>query len=288
MILSGRFASLQSGAPQFRIPEFRFPESARVLNPNPGIQNPEREPMNNTCPSCGALYNVARKDIGRRISCKKCSAALVVTEAGLEIEQPATASSRPAPVINGVDDVPDVEEEVVPSRRGRSSRRGGGGLNIDPVQLFKDFGGVATLLFGFGAFLVIVFLFMPMIGSASVQRAQGAVERMELEWKTKERKMRKENKSPDEISKAREEFFKGKDDLEDDVQETSISNKRSHRFDLYGMLFGFLFLMAGSLGFLMPGHTIYRRILGTVVLGAQILIIFMVFAGEGCRGKGPL
>jgi hypothetical protein len=111
---------------------------------------------------------------------------------------------------------------------------------------------------------------------------------MELEWKTKERKMRKENKSADEISKAREDFFKGKDDLEDNVQDESISNKRALWYDRYGMMFGFLFLMAGSLGFLMPGHTVYRRILGTVVLGAQILIIFMVFAaGGGCGGKGP-
>lgn len=242
--------------------------------------------MNNVCPSCGALYNVARKDIGRKISCKKCGAALVVTEAGLEVEPPA-AASRAAPVINGIDDAPDAEEEVVSPRRGRGSRRGAG-LNIDPIQIFKDFGGVATLLFGFGAFLVIVFLFLPMIGSAAVQRAQGAVERMELEWKGKERKMRKENKSADEISKAREDFFKGKDDLEDDVQDESISNKRALWFERYGMMFGFLFLMAGSLGFLMPGHTVYRRILGTIVLGAQILIIFMVFAaGGGCGGKGP-
>ncbi len=240
--------------------------------------------MNNICPSCGAVYNVARKDIGRKISCKKCGAALVVTEAGLESDAPAAVATRPAPV----DDMADVDEgELVAPRRGKSSRRGGG-LNIDPVQIFHDFGGIATILFGFGAFLVIVFLFMPIIGTAAEQRALGAVERMELEWKTKERKMRKEKKADDEISKAREEFFKGKEELEEDVQDESISNKRARWFESYGMMFGFLFLMAGSLGFMMPGHTVYRRILGTVVLGVQILIIFMVFAvgGGSCGGRG--
>jgi hypothetical protein len=160
-------------------------------------------------------------------------------------------------------------------------------MNIDPIQIFKDFGGVATLFFGFGSFLVIVFLFLPIIGSAGVQRAQGHVEELELEWRTKERKMRKEKKSDEEIGKAREEFFKGKEELEDDVQQTTIDNKQALWYERYGMMFGFLFLMAGSLGFLMPGHTVFRRILGTVVLGAQILIIFMVFAGQGCSGRGP-
>ena len=42
--------------------------------------------MNNNCPSCGALYNVASKDIGRRLKCKKCNSALTVTDAGLEMD----------------------------------------------------------------------------------------------------------------------------------------------------------------------------------------------------------
>ena len=56
--------------------------------------------------------------------------------------------------------------------------------------------------------------------------------------------------------------------------------------EMYGMMFGFLILMAGSIGYMMPDQTLVRRILGTVVLGFQILIIFMVFsAGGGCGTK---
>jgi predicted Zn finger-like uncharacterized protein len=40
--------------------------------------------MNNTCPACGAAYNVSARDIGRRISCKKCGTPLAVTDPILE------------------------------------------------------------------------------------------------------------------------------------------------------------------------------------------------------------
>ena len=38
--------------------------------------------MNNACPSCGAVYAVTAKDIGRKIKCKKCSSALRVDDTG--------------------------------------------------------------------------------------------------------------------------------------------------------------------------------------------------------------
>ena len=124
------------------------------------------------CPSCGKPTRSGARfgnDGAKERFCKKCGAALVVTEAGLEIDAPASAAARPV----AVDDVVDVDEgEVVSSRRGKTSRRGGG-INIDPIKIFHDFGGIATVLFGFGAFLVIVFLFMPIIGTAAIQRAQG-------------------------------------------------------------------------------------------------------------------
>jgi predicted Zn finger-like uncharacterized protein len=248
--------------------------------------------VNNTCPSCGALYNVTQKDVGRRIRCKKCGAALEVTEAGLEIEPaggPAPASApRPQPA--GAEPEYEDEGDLAPRRRrDRDRGRRSAGSSIDVMQVFKDFGGVPTLLFGFGAFLVIVFLFMPIIGTAAVERAQGAVERLDLQWKTKERQMRKDQKSEADINKAREDFYKArdKDELDENVGYERVSNKRSRWFEMYGMMFGFLFLMAGSIGYMTPGQSTVRRILGTVVLGAQMLIIFMAFAaGGGCGGKG--
>lgn len=250
--------------------------------------------MNNSCPSCGAIYNVAAKDVGRRIRCKKCGTPLTVTEAGLEVDDP-DAAPRPEPVPPTPDAADEFEEEEEERpRRGRSRDRDRGrraaGLGFNPLAALAKIGGIPTLLFGFGAFLVIVFLFMPIIGVAAVDRAQGAVERVDLQWKTKEREMRKEKKQEEEITKAREDFYKKRDKeaLDEDVGYERVSNKRSRWFEMYGMMFGFLFLMAGSIGYMMPEQTGVRRILGTVVLGTQVLIIFIVFAagGGGCAGRG--
>lgn len=233
--------------------------------------------MNNACPTCGAIYNVAIKDVGRRIRCKKCGAGLEVHESGLEIETPNPPEA----------DAPEVEGDEVEAPRPRKDRRLAGPA-FNPRELLAKIGGIPTLLFGFGAFLVIVFLFMPIIGTAAVDRAQGASERVDLQWKTKEREMTREKKSSEEIGKAREEFYKKKDkeSLEEDVGYERISHKRSRWMEMYGMMFGFLFLMAGSIGYMGPEQSLMRRILGTVVLGAQVIIIFIIFSAMGGCGKG--
>ncbi|MBX9580329.1 MAG: zinc-ribbon domain-containing protein [Gemmataceae bacterium] len=243
--------------------------------------------MNNLCPSCQALYNVRPKDVGRRVTCKKCRAALVVTDAGLTLDGPAAPADRPEDAFAGVGGPP--------RRRGRdrerSPRAAAGPLaGVDWRQTFRDLGGVPTLLFASGAFLVIVFLFQPLIGVAAVDRARGAAERLDLDWKVKERKLRKEKKAEDDISKAREEFYKaqGKDEVDEGAAYEAVSARRSRWLDLYGLMFGFLLLMAGSVGYTADRTSTVRRILGTVVLGAQMLIVFSMFAaGGGCGGAGP-
>src|ERR1700721_2520161 len=133
--------------------------------------------MNNACPSCGAVYAVTGKDIGRRLKCKKCSSALVVTEDGLEMEAPAGA----APQIDAeiVEEVDSGEEEVivVKGKKGQkdrsSSRQGGGGVSIS--ALLAKLGGLSTLLFSFGVFLVIFFTFMTKIEEAGTDRAYAQV-----------------------------------------------------------------------------------------------------------------
>ena len=241
--------------------------------------------MNNMCPTCGAIYNVAKKDLDRRIKCKKCGAALIVTDNGLEIDDP-NAPPPPPPKAAPVEEIEDSGEMESP-RRKRDRRPSG--PRVNPLEMLAKFGGISTLFFGFGAFLVIVFLFMPIIGHAAVDRVQGASERVDLQWKTKEREMTREKKPSDEIQKAREEFYKKKDKdaLEEDVGYERIGNKRSRWMEMYGMMFGFLFLMVGSIGYMAPEQTLVRRILGTVVLGAQVLIIFIIFSSiGGCGGKG--
>lgn len=240
--------------------------------------------MNSSCPNCGAVYNVTQKDVGRRIKCKKCSTPLIVTDAGLEVDQPAGAAApagREGRDSREPDDTFDTrdEDEGVSPRRGKGGRKYAAGPSIDVMQVFKDFGGISAVLFGFGAFLVIVFMFLPIIGDAAVDRAQGAVERIDLEWKSKERQMRKSSppKTEEEINTARDKFYKDndKDKAQENVDYERTSNKRAKWLERYGMMFGFIVLMFGSLGFMMPGQTQARRVLGTIVLAAQL--VFLIF-----------
>jgi hypothetical protein len=240
--------------------------------------------MNNLCPTCQALYNVRPKDVGRRVTCKKCGTALAVADAGLVLDQPAAApADRPEDVFAGVAEPP--------RRRGRDrDRPARPAAGVDWRQAFRDLGGVPTALFAGGAFLVIVFLFQPLIGAAAVDRARGAAERLDLDWKAKERKLRKEKKSEDDVNKAREEFYKsqGKDEVDEAAAYEAVAARRSRWLDLYGLMAGFLLLMAGSVGYTADRTSTVRRVLGTVVLGAQMLIVFAMFAaGGGCGGAGP-
>ncbi|MBX9622186.1 MAG: zinc-ribbon domain-containing protein [Gemmataceae bacterium] len=253
--------------------------------------------MNNLCPSCGALYNVRPKDIGRRVKCKKCGSALSVADTGLVLDGPAAAPEA-APPDNPFAVEPDAprrsrdRDRDRPKDRPRREPRPGGGLlaGFDPVQTFKDFGGFSTVLFAAGAFLVVLFAFQPLIGAAAVQRAQGAVERVDLDWKAKERKLRKDKKGEDEINKAREEFYKTRDreELAEDAGFERVGHQRARWFELYGLLLGFLLLTAGSVGYLSPNQPPVRRVLGAVVLGGEVLAVFLaVAAGGGCGGAGP-
>jgi predicted Zn finger-like uncharacterized protein len=252
--------------------------------------------MNNMCPSCGAIYNVAAKDIGRRIKCKKCGTALEVRETGLAIEDAnAPLLAPPRPDLGPND---DFEEE--PPRRKRDRDRRSSGLGFNPVVLFAKIGGISTILFGFGAFLVIVFLFMPIIGTAGVERVAAAKEKLEQERDSKIKRLIPKGKRVEELTsdeqkkytedaeKIRKDYEKQISDAEDDARYERISNKRSRWLEMYGMMFGFLFLTVGCIGYMVPDQSLMRRILGTVVLGVQMIIIFIIFSTmSGCGGRGP-
>ena len=149
------------------------------------------------------------------------------------------------------------------------------GFHDDSGAATAFFGGLSSLVFGFGAFLVIVFLFLPIIGQAATARAQAAVDRLDADRAAKLRQMQKEKKTPEEIQKADEEFAKKKESLEDDARNVRIANIRDVWMERYGMMFGFVFLMFGSIGFLMPQHTATRRVVGAVVICAQMVLVFI-------------
>lgn len=246
--------------------------------------------MNNACPSCGAVYAVTSRDIGRKLKCKKCSTALVVTDAGLVVDAPGAA-----PVVATEADDFDTGDEGGAVRK-KAKRYGAGGAGMG--ELIEKIGGIPTLLFGFGLFLVVVFYFMPRVSDASVDRAKGRIDRLNLEVT---QKLRKEMKDPEEVEKmtpeAQQEYFKNldkrkkelakeykpkRDEAEDDVEYAKIDQKRSVWWDRYGLMFGFLFLAFGCVGYIRGEQHLVVKIVGAAILVAMMLIVFSSMGG--CRG----
>jgi predicted Zn finger-like uncharacterized protein len=254
--------------------------------------------MNNACPSCGAIYNVAAKDIGRRIKCKKCQTALIVTESGLEADQPA-ASPPPPPAAAAAPAFEDVaadddDEEVAPPRKGKGKDRGrryAGPAGPSLGERLAQVGGIPTIVMGFGAFLVIVFLFMPIIGQAAIQRAEALKSKLEQEQGAKVKKLTpvgKKDITPDDLKKIqddtekiRKDYEKQISDAEDDARAERTSNQRAVWFERYGMMFGFLFVMVAALMYMMPDQPPIKRVVGAIILTAQLVLVFIAFIIRG-------
>jgi predicted Zn finger-like uncharacterized protein len=152
--------------------------------------------MNNACPSCGAVYAVTAKDIGRKLKCKKCQSALIVADSGLEIDGPGgPPPSLPAHEESFASAVADDgegddSEEVVTkkSKKGKKDKpprqpTDYKALAAQATAFSSKFGGISTLLFGFGVFLVIWFVFQSKIGEASAMSDAMYVHKLELEKK---------------------------------------------------------------------------------------------------------
>lgn len=58
--------------------------------------------MKNTCPKCETAYNVTAAAVGRKFTCKNCGTPVVVTEDGLDYQNPPAGSAAPpAPAPSG-------------------------------------------------------------------------------------------------------------------------------------------------------------------------------------------
>jgi predicted Zn finger-like uncharacterized protein len=246
--------------------------------------------MNNTCPSCGALYNVASKDIGRRIKCKKCSSALIVTEAGLEEEGAASAAPAPAPRSPApASPAPDYDEEPPIEKKKKRDRPAGPSIN--PLAMLEKIGGLSTIIFAFGVFLVIVFTSFPVIGSAGTRRANAYVDKLKLEQATEVKNLFPKGKKisdltseelkriEDDTKKINEKYEKQLTDATLDAERTKIGNIRDEWMEMYGLMFGFILVAFGCIGYLRTEQPLTLRIVAAVVLGALLLLMFMKFSG---------
>jgi predicted Zn finger-like uncharacterized protein len=236
--------------------------------------------MNNACPNCGAVYAVTAKDIGRKIKCKKCSTALRVDDSGLVEDAPPPPPSKASPALAAavVDD--DDEPVVTPkSKKTRQYSREGGGDGF-----LKKIGGIPTILFSAGVFLVLWFTFMTPIGQAATKRAEAGLSQLQMDQQAE---IKKAKGDAEKIKKIQEDYAKKMETASEDATHAEVSNARSEYFEKYGQLFGFLLVAFGCIGYLRTEQPMVMRIVAGTILSLMMFVVFLLATAGGCGGAGP-
>jgi hypothetical protein len=232
--------------------------------------------MRNICPQrgCDAVHNLDDEDIDRPFRCQQCGTLLTFDGANLKIASPAeTPAKRSAPQ-------PPPQPEETPG--------------MQPAQEGGVFSLLLTLLFGIGAVLVIVFLFLPVLdqtrilgknaeieqGDRKERRAnEGDLDKDRLpSWPPEPKDKDKESTEESKTRKGEKiAWKKQKKALTEQVDELRIGARRSLYGYTWGMLAGFLCLAVASVGFLGPNQGRTRRVVGSIVICAQVLLIFLTY-----------
>jgi hypothetical protein len=220
--------------------------------------------MNNLCPGCETAYSVQPQHVGRRITCKKCGAGLVVEADGLHMTSPPTppAPSDENPVV-AVEPPPPALEPAPRLVRPRASFN----LSAALKQFFDGYREmISTLLFAMGTLLVILFVFLPVIDQAKVARAQA--------------------RTRDEAAAAPDKpaIGKGPEQAQKEVRDAENAAVLARYWYDWGMLAGFLLLAGGSLGYLGSPNSQIKRVLGCIILAGQLLLVFLIIViGRNAR-----
>lgn len=279
--------------------------------------------MNNACPECGAVYAVAEKDIGRRISCKKCSTALIVAEEGLRRDDSKAAvppkkddtAERERIRERDEDDdwssrrkSRDDDDDRSSRRRGRDDdddrgrdrparKRTGPGAG-EMLSKLKKAADVATWLYGIGLFLTVYSFFSSRIDEAKEASRRGALieEGIDMESYRRSINEKPDGKPPTEderkkLEEKEKDWKKRQNSLNDDVKYAQAGLLRGAWWTVMFRMLGFFLLAFGSIGFLSSEQSQFKRILG----GATILLILLQVIGGGLRldlsggpgGPGP-
>lgn len=234
--------------------------------------------MNDKCPTCGVLYNVATKDVGRRLRCKKCGAPLTVTEAGLT-----------------PDDGPPRETDALTPRDLDDEPRWRRLLAVDPLAALAMVGGVPGVLFGAGIVCVLFFTSLRVLSGPSDERAAEYAKKVALAEEIDLRELLNtvapDKRDPAELEgdkrkeydekrkKIEDRYFWRKKIADEDKRATEIGNRRTKVFEGYGALFGFVLLAFGCLGFLRTQEALLLRIVAGVILTAMVLALFRLAIG---------
>lgn len=270
--------------------------------------------MNNACPECSAVYAVAEKDIGRRISCKKCNTALIVSEEGLKRDDSAASPPKKEEAERGRDrdeddDRPrkrDDDERASrkrdrddDDRTGRKKDRGddeeehprerkkrtGPSFFESFANKMKGLADVATWIYGMGLFLTIYSFFAPVIDKSKTAARQGFHDSEKLEFEAFKRSINQkpdgkeatqdEKKKLDEREKEWEK--KTEPALNDDIAAARASESKAVWWNVMFRMIGFFLMAFGSIGYLAPEQSNLKRILG----GTTILLILLQIIGGG-------
>jgi predicted Zn finger-like uncharacterized protein len=240
--------------------------------------------MNNACPECGAVYAVSDKDIGRRIACKKCNAALIVTEQGLEDDGPGAVTSKR-------EDAPERERGRGDSGRRRNrdadsgvrprrSRIPAAGEILKKIKAVAD---IPTWLFGVGLLISIYSFHTPMIDSANVLSRIGDAQYAEVRHAAdvrdlsqgNEGKLTEDHRKSIEIKQ--KEYAKETPRLNEKINAATAAANQAQWWNIMYRIVGLILLAFGAIGYLVGEQPQTKRILGAVTLG--IILMHVVAPG---------
>ncbi len=202
--------------------------------------------MQNTCPNpgCGAAYNLTPQHVGRHFTCQKCGVPLTVDAGGLRLGDPSP----------GVIGVP---QSTPTMQRGE-------------LGLLNDYFSWA---FWGGSFLVILFLFLPLLdmrGHARLQAKLHALQRDNGEAsampRDRDAAAKRDDRNKDEIKR-----------LEEKIHQDDLDSQMAGYWYTWGQLLGFLILSAAAIGWLDPRQNKSRRVTGGVVICGELLAIFIYY-----------
>lgn len=254
--------------------------------------------MRNACPTCQTVYAVTPADVGRRITCTRCNANLLIDEDGFRLAEGSGGSKSVPPPPPRSD--PELGERKRSSRRAkldddepkkdepktRRRARDEEDEDDDPPkpsvnvgELFQKYVDVPNVVFAVGVVLVLWFLFMPIINAAGTRWYTARVED-EQQAHDEEMKRLKEKGPADGVTKEDERWRKRKEVLDASVVKAGITARQSEYWDRFGLLGGFIVTALGSIGLLMSHQPLVKKVVGGVVVAAMMLMVFYQFTAR--------
>jgi hypothetical protein len=232
------------------------------------------------CPQrgCSGTFQLDEDAIGSTVKCRKCGAILRVEIGGLGLVEgspvaPIEEEEEPRPPARLVPAIAEAPEETPPMSQNPGEEKGG---------------LVSLILFGVGAVLVILFLFLPLTDFARAVGKQAAIDQGDARQKRKgkgpeviKNEIDDGKKTPEKDAKSSKEeaekWARDRKQLQEEQEDARYAAMRKQSFYTWGMLLGFLILAVASILFLSPSQPRVRRVVGGVVITTEMLLVFFAF-----------